>query len=76
MVIVDDTFLGLDGFSFEFFKATWDCVGHDLPRVYKEVHWKNPLRVFFNKCFIKFILYVGKEGERKIGYKLVANYSS
>ena len=76
MVIDDDNFLWLDGFPSEFFKATWDCVGHDLPKVYKEVVRNNSLRLFINKCFIKFILKVGKEGERRIYYKLVANYSS
>ena len=51
--ITDDKELKLNGFTCEFYKSTWDFVGHDLPTVYKEFVWKNPLRNFINKCLLR-----------------------
>lgn len=46
--------LGPNGFSCEFFKATWDCVGPNLLRVDKVV-WKRSLEHLINRGFIQSI---------------------
>jgi len=50
-----DKALGIDGFPYEFYKAFWGMVGHDLLHVYKESILLGSQGAIINKGNIKFI---------------------
>lgn len=83
--MADDKAPGCDGFPYEFYKAFWDSIGHDLYKVYLEAYYSKSLGNIINKGNIKFIPKTGDPEDicnwspiilLNVSYKIIAKAST